>query len=86
MNPLLKSLALAVVVTLVGSGTSSFAQAPAGAPAADRMLNIKKIDAGKVKTPDYVVKPALPTQRTRACGGSGQAADARPFRIHPLQG
>jgi hypothetical protein len=65
MNPLLKSLALAVVVHLVGSGISSLAQAPANAPAADRMLNIKRINAEKVKTPDYVVKPPLPTQRTR---------------------
>lgn len=65
MNSLLKSLALAAVVHLAGIGNSGLAQAPAAAPAVDRILNIKKIDAGKVKTPDYVVKPALPTQRTR---------------------
>lgn len=65
MNSWLKSVSLAVVALSTAAAHPAIAQAPAPAPAADRVLNIKKIDAGKVKTPDYVVKPSLPTQRTR---------------------
>lgn len=67
MNPF-SSWALRVVVSCMTlASVPAFAQAPspAGAAAGDRALAIKKLDAGKVKTPDYQVKPAQPTQRMR---------------------
>lgn len=57
----MKPFSFLLVVLLFGAivmGVPSVqAQAPAGAAApADRALSIKKVDAGKVKTPDYQVK------------------------------
>lgn len=52
-----------LAVTLLAAVSTS-AQTP-GPAANDRLLVIKKVDAGKVKTPDYQVKPAQPVQRMR---------------------